>query len=36
MKIKQIMYRSYSNLEPQEKTFYTLNSDKYELNTCEK
>ena len=36
MKIKQIMYRSYSNLEPQEKRFYTLNSEKYELNTCEK
>ena len=34
MKIKQIMYRSYSNLEPQEKRFYTLNSEKYELNTC--
>ena len=29
MKIKQIMYRSYSNLEPQEKRFYTLNSEKY-------
>ena len=36
MKIKQIMYRSYSNLEPQEKRFYTLNSEKYELNTSEK
>ena len=35
MKIKQIMYRSYSNIEPQEKRFYTLNSEKYELNTCE-
>jgi hypothetical protein len=36
MKIKQIMYRSYSDLVPQEKRFYTLNSEKYELNTCEK
>ena len=35
MKIKQIMYRSYCDLEPQEKRFYTLNSEKYELNTCE-
>ena len=35
MKIKQIMYRSYCDLEPQEKIFYTLNSEKYELNTCE-
>jgi len=34
MKIKQIMYRSYCDLEPQEKRFYTLNSEKYELNTC--
>ena len=34
--IKQIMYRSYCDLEPQEKKFYTLNSQKYELNTCEK
>ena len=36
MKIKQIMYRSYCDLEPQEKRFYTLNSEKNELNTCEK
>ena len=36
MKIKQIMYRSYCDLEPQEKRFYTLNSEKYELNTCTK
>ena len=36
MKIKQIMYRSYCDLKPQEKRFYTLNSEKYELNTCEK
>jgi len=34
MKIKQIMYRSYCDLKPQEKRFYTLNSEKYELNTC--
>ena len=36
MKIKQVMYKSYSDLEPQEKKFYTLNSEKYELNTCDK
>ena len=36
MKIKQIMYRSYCDLEPQEQRFYTLNSEKYELNTCSK
>ena len=36
MKIKQIMCRSYCDLEPQEKRFYTLNSEKYELNTCSK
>ena len=36
MKIKQIMYKSYCDLEPQEQRFYTLNSEKYELNTCSK
>ena len=36
MKIKEIMYRSYSNLKPEEKTFYTLNQEKYELNMCDK
>ena len=35
MKIKDLMYRSYSKLKPQEKEFYTLNSEKYDLNTCD-
>ncbi len=29
------MYKSYSNLKPQEKEFYTLSSEKYDLNTCD-
>ena len=36
MKVKHLMYKSYFDLEPQEKEFYTLNSEKYELNTCDK
>lgn len=36
MKVKEIMYRGYSDLKPHEKTFYTLNQEKYELNMCDK
>ena len=35
MKLKQVMYKSYSKLEPQEKSFYIQNSEKYNLNTCD-
>lgn len=36
MKVKQVMYKSYSNLWPQEKRFYNLYHEKYGLNTCDK
>ena len=36
MKIKEIMYRSHSDLKPHEKTFYMLNQERYELNMCDK
>ena len=36
MKSKQIMYRSYYDLEPQEKRFYTINCERLELNKCDK
>ena len=36
MKVKQIMYKSYSDLWPQEKRFYNLYYEKYGLNTCDK
>ena len=36
IRIKDVMYKSYSDLKPQEKRYYTLNQERYELNTCNK
>ena len=36
MKLKDILYKNYSDLKSQEKRFYTLNQEKFEINTCEK
>ena len=36
MKIKNVLYKNYSDLKSQEKRFYTLNQEKLEINTCEK
>ena len=35
MKVKDIMYKSYYDLEPQEKRFYTINQERYKLNMCD-
>jgi hypothetical protein len=35
IKVKDIMYKSYYDLEPQEKRFYTINQERYELNMCD-
>ena len=36
MKLKNILYKNYSDLKSQEKRFYTLNQEKFEINMCEK
>ena len=36
MKIKDVLYKSYSDLKSQEKRFYTLNREKLEINSCSK
>ena len=36
MKVKYIMYRKYIDLLPQEKRFFTINRERYELNECNK
>ena len=36
MKTKDIVYRRYVDLSPQEKRFYTLNRERLELNECDK
>ena len=36
MKLKDILYKNYSDLKSQEKRFYTLNQEKFEINMCEK
>ena len=36
MNLKDILYKNYSDLKSQEKRFYTLNQEKFEVNMCEK
>ena len=36
MKLKDILYKNYSDLKSQEKRFYTLNQEKFEIDMCEK
>jgi len=36
LNLKSILYSKYDDLNPQEKSFYTLNQEKLEINTCEK
>lgn len=36
MKLKDILYKNYSDLKSQEKRFYTLHQEKFEVNMCEK
>ena len=36
MKLKDILYKNYSDIKSEEKRFYTLYQEKFEINTCEK
>jgi len=36
MELKDVLYKNYSDLKSQEKRFYTLNQEKFEINTCGK
>ena len=36
MKLKNILYRNFDNLNEVEHQFYDDNRDKYELNVCDK
>ena len=36
MKLKDILYKNYSDLKSHEKRFYTLNQEKFEINSCSK
>ena len=36
IRLKDILYKNYSDLKSYEKRFYTLNQEKFEINTCDK
>jgi len=36
MKLKDILYKNYSDLKSYEKRFYTINQEKFEINSCNK